>query len=83
MSKPSLPTLIPLASSTTSHSPNPAHPNPNSAAATTINLKGNARSRPSASGRQPLLGVDVLGFKEQGQGLKNFVSFVLYLIGLV
>ncbi|KAG2325985.1 hypothetical protein Bca4012_040503 [Brassica carinata] len=38
-----------------------------------INLRGDAGSRPSSSGRQPLLGVDVLGLKKRGQGLKSWI----------
>lgn len=41
-----------------------------------INLRGDhaaASSRPSSSGRQPLLGVDVLGLKKRGQALKSWI----------
>ncbi|KAJ4874386.1 Magnesium transporter MRS2-10 [Raphanus sativus] len=38
-----------------------------------INLRGDAASRPSSSGRQPLLGVDVLGLKKRGQALKSWI----------
>ncbi|CAE5964738.1 unnamed protein product [Arabidopsis arenosa] len=41
--------------------------------ASAINLRGDAGSRPSPSGRQPLLGVDVLGLKKRGQGLKSWI----------
>ncbi|CAA7039383.1 unnamed protein product [Microthlaspi erraticum] len=41
--------------------------------ASALNLRGDAASRPSASGRQPLLGVDVLGLKKRGQGLKSWI----------
>ena len=42
--------------------------------ASAINLRGEAAaSRPSASGRQPLLGVDVSGLKKRGQGLKSWI----------
>ncbi|KAJ4908973.1 Magnesium transporter MRS2-10 [Raphanus sativus] len=44
--------------------------------ASAINLRGDtaAASRPSASGRQPLLGVvDVTGLKKRGQGLKSWI----------
>ncbi|XP_010429885.1 PREDICTED: magnesium transporter MRS2-10-like [Camelina sativa] len=42
--------------------------------ASAINLRGDAAaSRPSPSGRQPLLGLDVLGLKKRGQGLKSWI----------
>ncbi|KAF2596827.1 hypothetical protein F2Q68_00009470 [Brassica cretica] len=41
--------------------------------ASALNLRGEAASRPSASGRQPLLGVDVSGLKKRGQGLKSWI----------
>lgn len=41
--------------------------------ASAINLRGDGGSRPSASGRQTLLGVDVLGLKKRGQGLKSWI----------
>ncbi|KAJ0231081.1 Magnesium transporter MRS2-10 [Hirschfeldia incana] len=42
--------------------------------ASAINLRGgDSASRPSASGRQPLLGVDVTGLKKRGQGLKSWI----------
>ncbi|KAJ0231759.1 Magnesium transporter MRS2-10 [Hirschfeldia incana] len=44
-------------------------PRPDSA----INLRGDAASRPSSSGRQPLLGLDVSGLKKRGQGLKSWI----------
>ncbi|CAF2208160.1 hypothetical protein HID58_028132 [Brassica napus] len=36
-------------------------------------LRGDSFSRPSSSGRQPLLGLDVSGLKKRGQGLKSWI----------
>nr|VDD64924.1 unnamed protein product [Brassica oleracea] len=38
-----------------------------------ISLRGDSFSRPSSSGRQPLLGLDVSGLKKRGQGLKSWI----------
>ncbi|XP_019436158.1 PREDICTED: magnesium transporter MRS2-1 [Lupinus angustifolius] len=40
--------------------------------ASALNLRETA-NRPSASGRQPLQGVDVLGLKKRGQGLRSWI----------
>lgn len=41
--------------------------------ASAMNLRDTAVTRPSASGRAPLLGVDVLGLKKRGQGLRSWI----------
>lgn len=41
--------------------------------ASALNLRDAAASRSSASGRTSLLGVDVLGLKKRGQGLRSWI----------
>ncbi|AAF18497.1 putative magnesium transporter MRS2 [Arabidopsis thaliana] len=41
--------------------------------ASAMNLRDASVTRPSASGRPPLLGVDVLGLKKRGQGLRSWI----------
>ncbi|GJZ62957.1 magnesium transporter MRS2-1-like protein, partial [Tanacetum coccineum] len=41
--------------------------------ASALNLGGDASNRPFASFRQPFLGVDALGLKKRGQGLRSWI----------